>query len=484
MIKNERQYRITKAQLDRFRQGIDEMARNRDTLAGVHPDIAKAQLEAMQSQYNDLRVELDEYEALQAGKHKVLDLQSFADLPSALVRARIAAGLSHNDLGKLIGIKEQQIQRYEDTGYAGASFERLQQVMDALGVHVSDEIYLPAADLTPKALLDRLRSVGIDSGFALRRLLPSTFTSEGSRKDRSIAHALDAANILARIFGWTTKALFGDEPLRLAPAAAETARFKVKKGQDVRELYAYAAYAHYLARLAAKTCTTPVPLTLPSDADMVRAAVANESGALALGRIVEWLWAVGIPVLPLEDPGSFHSACWRLDERPVIVIKQRTLSEARWIHDLLHEYWHLASEIGDDEFAHVDWEDAFGGHDHLTKEAAANIFAGDVELDGRAEELAEKCVAAAHGSVEQLKSCVPVVAKKEGVRADSLANYLAFRLSLQGINWWGAAANLQPQQQQPFAVVRDVFFRKAHLPALDGVERGIISRALAPAEEP
>jgi len=64
-------------------------------------------------------------------------------------------------------------------------------------------------------------------------------------------------------------------------------------------------------------------------------------------------------------------------------------------------------------------------------------------LDGRAEELAEQCVTAAKNRVELLKNAVPSVAQSGGVQVDALANYMAFRLSLQGINWWGAANNLQ-----------------------------------------
>ena len=77
------------------------------------------------------------------------------------------------------------------------------------------------------------------------------------------------------------------------------------------------------------------------------------------------------------------------------------------------------------------------------EEIAASQFAGDIVLDGCAEEIAQASVDQARGSVERLKSVVPDVAGRFGVDSGALANYLAFRLSWQGINWWGAAANLQ-----------------------------------------
>ena len=68
---------------------------------------------------------------------------------------------------------------------------------------------------------------------------------------------------------------------------------------------------------------------------------------------------------------------------------------------------------------------------------------------GRAEDLAERCVQAARGSVERLKVAVPQVAAREHVPVDALANYMAFRLSLQGHNWWGQRPTSKWPAQTP-----------------------------------
>ena len=85
----------------------------------------------------------------------------------------------------------------------------------------------------------------------------------------------------------------------------------------------------------------------------------------------------------------------------------------------------------------------------MAEEEEAMAFAGGVLLGGRAEELAQKCVTAAEGSVEKLKGVVPKIARVEGVDVSSLANYMAFRLTLQGIEWWGTATNLQACSGDP-----------------------------------
>ena len=57
-------------------------------------------------------------------------------------RARIARGLTQKDLARKLGVKEQQIQRYEETDYASASLSRLNEVIKALDIEVKEEITL------------------------------------------------------------------------------------------------------------------------------------------------------------------------------------------------------------------------------------------------------------------------------------------------------------------------------------------------------
>ena len=65
MIKNERQYRLTKAQANRFSQTLQSLGES----DGVHPLIVKAQREALSSQIVDIEGELREYESRLEGKH-------------------------------------------------------------------------------------------------------------------------------------------------------------------------------------------------------------------------------------------------------------------------------------------------------------------------------------------------------------------------------------------------------------------------------
>jgi transcriptional regulator with XRE-family HTH domain len=59
-----------------------------------------------------------------------------------LIRARIARGLTQRDLAIKLGLKEQQIQRYEETDYASASLARINEVIRALDIEVKEEVIL------------------------------------------------------------------------------------------------------------------------------------------------------------------------------------------------------------------------------------------------------------------------------------------------------------------------------------------------------
>lgn len=141
MITNERQYRITKAQVDRFQEALDRVE---EEYRDQDPILQKAMRDQIESQLVDLLAELEEYEKIRASGGSTLDLRSIEQLPEALVWGRIARGLTQRELGELLGVSEQQVQRDESSGYARASFERIMEIARALGVDVTASVTLPS----------------------------------------------------------------------------------------------------------------------------------------------------------------------------------------------------------------------------------------------------------------------------------------------------------------------------------------------------
>lgn len=149
MITNERQYRITRAQLKRFDEAAAAQAA-RDPSPDIDPRIHAAMGDAFLSEAEELRRQLYEYEQLRSGEIKARSLGSLTDLPRALIEARIAGHVTQKQLAERLGLAEQQIQRWESTDYAGVGIERMQNVADALGARITEKVSFGPLPRPPK----------------------------------------------------------------------------------------------------------------------------------------------------------------------------------------------------------------------------------------------------------------------------------------------------------------------------------------------
>ena len=159
MIKNERQYKLTRSQAEKFEaalKGFDELGLIKQ---GLDPILIKAQRDALESQLDTLRSEIKAYDALKSGNVRNLSTNAISDLGKKFIEARIAQGLTQKDLATRLDMKEQQIQRYEKEQYASASLDRLVEVADALGVAMQLELSFKR----PDTLLRSEEESGVDA---------------------------------------------------------------------------------------------------------------------------------------------------------------------------------------------------------------------------------------------------------------------------------------------------------------------------------
>jgi excisionase family DNA binding protein len=133
MISNERQFRIAGTQMRRFEQALAAHS-DADRGGEVAARIFRAIRDAIASERDELRAQLNRYEAVRSGRISRREFGSFRALPVALIEGRIAAQMSQRDLAKRLGIPEQQIQRWEANDYFGVGLERLQEVAEATGL--------------------------------------------------------------------------------------------------------------------------------------------------------------------------------------------------------------------------------------------------------------------------------------------------------------------------------------------------------------
>ena len=133
MICNERQYKITLNQLEKFKAALDGLSQPEDS------DWLKvANKNALKSQISDLESQLSEYSMLKEGRARYSLSADLSSLPRVLIQARIGKGWSQKDLAETLSVPPQQIQRYESSDYMGASLSRLIEVASVLGVSIKE----------------------------------------------------------------------------------------------------------------------------------------------------------------------------------------------------------------------------------------------------------------------------------------------------------------------------------------------------------
>lgn len=140
MILNERQYGITRKKVKEFELALAEI-KNSELPKNRNEQLRQqTYLNAFESQLEELQEEVREYENLKKGNIKSLKIQSFEELPEALIKARIVRGLTQEQLAEILKVKPQQVQRDEANKYAGTSFTKLLGVQKALNIEVKEEI--------------------------------------------------------------------------------------------------------------------------------------------------------------------------------------------------------------------------------------------------------------------------------------------------------------------------------------------------------
>jgi ribosome-binding protein aMBF1 (putative translation factor) len=139
VICNEREYRITKSELRKFEEAIDANPGYVPS-KGTDPRMKEVMNDALESLAETLREEIQRYEDLRDGRVRQRELEGLTDLPTALIEARIAAGLTQKGLAERLGLQQQQIQRWESDRYSGVGLGRLQEIIDALGMRIRETV--------------------------------------------------------------------------------------------------------------------------------------------------------------------------------------------------------------------------------------------------------------------------------------------------------------------------------------------------------
>ena len=192
--------------------------------------------------------------------------------------------------------------------------------------------------------------------------------------------------------------------------------------------------------------------------------------------MINFVWDIGIPVLPLSDTGYFHGACFRENFRNVIILKQKNQSTSRWLFDLCHELFHTFLQKDEKNLMTISNETI--NNFNAKNELNCNEFAASILFNGKQEELTQLSVKLANGNIRFLKKAVKIVAKEKQINEGILANYLAYRLTQQNINWWGTAENIQKADKNAFEIARDIFINRVDTNKINILDKELLMQAL------
>ncbi len=127
MIKNRKQYYSTKKKIKDLENALKTANSNKVKMS---QSIYQAMIAGIQSQIDDMKAELQEYDQLADANS--IPLESLESIGKLLIKARISHKYSQKDLAEKLGFSQQQIQKYEADEFQSADLKRIVKVAKAL----------------------------------------------------------------------------------------------------------------------------------------------------------------------------------------------------------------------------------------------------------------------------------------------------------------------------------------------------------------
>lgn len=135
MILNEREARDARKQLSKLEEALSEDKVFEPSKIGLPPIVAMKFRDLLNAEKSEVSSLIAAYENAKTGNYSNLKEKIGNDPGLSLIVARISRGLTQKDLARKLGLKEQQIQRYEADRYRTISLANFKRVATVLGVN-------------------------------------------------------------------------------------------------------------------------------------------------------------------------------------------------------------------------------------------------------------------------------------------------------------------------------------------------------------
>ncbi|MEW9702279.1 hypothetical protein [Paenibacillus sp. SI8] len=466
MIKNDFELEITNEQLEQFKLTLLNLE-NDDTIRQLSTKKQAIYRTAVEGEIENLQMQIQQYILLKSGEVSALNANQATDLPKLLINYRIAKGITENEMASLLGVSESELMEHEENLFSDTDPRLIASMVGILKIEVPESLIQFLSNKYARIVTNLKKNI--------KSLYVSLLPQELKENYNLTDGYLKLYTVIKRVFGdQSDTILFGGI---MNSNQLVSVRYKVPKGAKTELVYTYTSYASHIARIVSNTIEAP-QLLLTTDPVQFKKDILTKYGEFNLESCVNHIWDLGIPIIPLKIKGGFHGACWRFSGNNVIVLKQQINSSAKWLFDLLHEYWHATQEPDSLERDVVDISETLLRTNDEQEELDANKFAIDVIFDGKSQELLDQCYSIAGKSIANLKNSVIRVAALNKIDLSSLANLVAYDASTKGGNWWGTAQNLQ-NPDDTFSVVRNILEDKLLLGNInEPLDREFIVNAL------
>lgn len=463
MIKNKNQLEITLNSISEFKAKRDSIIKS-----GILTQVKKLELDAINSIIQDLEAQIEKYNKIISREYEYNTIDSFDQLPEYIIGKRIQIDLDESTLAGMLGIDVEYYKWLEENNFYGISDILLQKLLDILDIKNAENILSEENVKNFNIVLNNMKILGITEDFIKQVINIDIKEIKNLIKQKS-TNAIYAASRFIYYF----KNIFGfnlNEDITDINPLERSFNVAFKKPINIKEanLNITTGYAAYIASLAAKKYETKSKI-INADPIDIRSNIIQKYGEVTLESCVDFIWELNIPLLPIDIKGGFHGACFDFDGIRVIVINQQHRLVSRWKFDLLHELYHALTMEQNFYIECSDREQLLNKN-----EIRASRFANYVIFGSEAETYLQIAVEEAGGDIRFLKSTLPDVAERYNLNIDDFANYAAYRLTMQRINWWGTAKNLQKIINDPYDILLEHFVSNIDIGVYNNFERRVL----------
>jgi len=137
MIRNEAEYKKAVEKLKQEKIRLQEM-RQRLVDRGLSKAEIKRAMDPVESFHLQFEEEVESYEKLKRGEFD--QLENLRGLGHLLIALRIAQGITQKQLAERLESSDSQVSRDECNEYHGITLDRINKVLEALGVQLSSTV--------------------------------------------------------------------------------------------------------------------------------------------------------------------------------------------------------------------------------------------------------------------------------------------------------------------------------------------------------